>query len=170
MRRIGAHRRLIEGPEARQARIGAALGAVAVHDIGLEIRQAARNTHERGNVGGVGQTVHRGPHHAEREMWREVAEDLVGARAARAGIDDEPDAMAAFDLLAREIDHMPKQAAERRPQDMDDLEARRCGNGHENLASLPALQASERQKFKRTVHESESCRQAGRDRSCRRRL
>src|SRR5208282_329555 len=37
--------------------------------------------------------------------------------------------MAAFDLTLRDVHHVPKQAAERRPQNMKDLQARRGETG-----------------------------------------
>ena len=43
--------------------------------------------------------------------------------------DDQADAMAALDLALRDIHHMPEQPAERRAQNMHDLEAGRRERG-----------------------------------------
>ena len=66
-----------------------------------------------------------------------LGESRIGARAAGRCIDDEADAVAARGLAQGDVNDMAKQAAERRPQDVQDLQAWRrrgarqlgCGGG-----------------------------------------
>ncbi|MEI2734745.1 MAG: hypothetical protein V9G24_07985 [Rhodoblastus sp.] len=57
-------------------------------------------------------------------------------------IDDQADLMAAVDLLAREVDDMPEQPAQRRPQHVDDLQARGRRGGHECSGLVTRVAAS----------------------------
>ena len=66
---------------------------------------------------------------SECEPRRQFGENGIGARAAGRAVDNQADTMAALDLALRDIDDMAEQAAERRPQNMDDLEAGRCECG-----------------------------------------
>ena len=59
---------------------------------------------------------------AEGERWLELAQRVVGARAAGAEIGDQPDPVSARDLLAGQIEHMAKQAADRRAEHVQDVQ------------------------------------------------
>jgi hypothetical protein len=65
---------------------------------------------------------HRQALKAEREPRREFGQDLFGARPAGRAIGDEADAVAARDLAAGEIEDMAEQTADRRAENVDDVQ------------------------------------------------
>ncbi len=81
--------------------------------------------------------------HVARLSWRVIgkrtkpsarqgassASDGFGALAAGRAVDDQADAVAARRLALHQIDDVAEQPAERRPQDMQDFEARRDETG-----------------------------------------
>ena len=128
MGRIDADR---VGRARRQPRQRGAFGAVAVQYVGGEEPDALRNHAQREDIGrtelaGDGDTLQ-----TEREMRKKLGKSRIGTRAAGRRIDDEADAVAARGLAAGDVNDMAKQAAERRPQDVQDLQAwRRRGTRH----------------------------------------
>ncbi len=84
---------------------------------------------------------------AEREPRRKFGENSVGARAAGRAVDDQADAMAALDLALRDIHHVPEQSAERRAQNMQNLEAGRSKRGLR--PARPRARASPRRPARR---------------------
>ena len=58
----------------------------------------------------------------ERQMRRKLGQRGVGLRPSGGRIDDEAYAMAALGLAAGDVDHMTEQSAERRAQDVHDLQ------------------------------------------------
>jgi hypothetical protein len=87
----------------------------------------------RRHVRGAVLTRDRDAFEAERQARRKVGEDRFGARAAGGAVDNEPDAMAALRLAACHVEHVAEQSTERRPQDVQDLEARRIEFGLRQL-------------------------------------
>ncbi len=65
MRRVGAHRAFAAESEAG---IGAAFGAMAVHDVGAGCGKARHDVAQRGEVAGTGLAPHRVARQAEREL------------------------------------------------------------------------------------------------------
>ena len=66
--------------------------------------------------------AHRDAGQAERELARQRRECRIRARAAGRGIRHDADLMAARGLPARKVDHVAEQPADRRAQDVEDLE------------------------------------------------
>jgi len=91
---------------------------VAVHDVGIAVNGAAHDMGEREEIAGIGVAPHRHARQAERERRRERAQDFIGLRAAGARVGDDADAVAAPDLLVRQIEHVTEQAADRRAKYM----------------------------------------------------
>ena len=77
---------------------------------------------------------HRNAGKAECQAGRDVGQGHVRALAAGVAIGDQPDAVPARDLLAREIEHMAKQAADRRAKHVQDVE--RAGYRHAQIRSM----------------------------------
>ena len=63
-------------------------------------------------------------------MRLKLSQSRVGARSAGGRIDDHADAMAAAGLAGDQVDHMAEQPAERRAQDVQDIERRRGIGAH----------------------------------------
>ena len=120
MRRIGADG---AAPVEGKPRIGAALGAVAVHHVG-RVRAMRRMTWA---------SAAKSPGQAWRRMGMRVSPNasegssarkaFVRARAAGA-VRDQPDAVAARDLLRGQIEHMAEQAADRRAKHVQNVQRR----------------------------------------------
>ena len=119
MRRVGAHGAF--GSE-RKAGIGAAFGAVPVHHVGPGLRGAAHDMGEHEQVAGIGVAAHRDAGEAKRERRLEQTQRVVGARAASARVGNQPDPVPTRGLLAREIEHMAKQTADRRTKHVQDIQ------------------------------------------------
>ena len=66
--------------------------------------------------------MHRDAAEAERERGLDQPQRVIGARPAGAQIGDQSDPVAARDLLAAEIEHMAKQAADRRAEHVQDIQ------------------------------------------------
>ena len=77
---------------------------------------------EREKIAGIGVAAHRNAREAERERRLERSQRVFGARRRRCAVGDQADAVAARDLLARQIEHMAKQAADRRAEHMQDIQ------------------------------------------------
>ena len=78
---------------------------------------------EREQIARIGLAVHGDARKPERQRRLELPQRLLGAGAAGHAVgDDQPDIMAARDLLAREIEHMAEQAADRRTEHVQDVE------------------------------------------------
>ena len=103
-----------------------------------------RNRAQRRHVGGAKLAGDRHAFQSEREVRGELGEHGLGTLAAGHAVDDEPDAMAAFGLTAGDIEDMTEQAAERRAQNVHDLETRRAGGGMRLVFSGAAQQGSGR--------------------------
>ena len=122
VRRIGADGVRRGWREPRQC---GALGAVAMQHVGRQRADSARNAPQRIDVARVEFARDGNALDAERKPRREFGKHGIGARAAGRRVDDEADAMAAFDLASRHIHHVAEQPAERRAQKMHDLKAGR---------------------------------------------
>ena len=123
MRRIGAHR----APVAeRQPRIGAAFGAVPVHHVGFGLRDPAHDMAKRGTSPGPGwrrMAMRVRPSASEGSTARNA---VIGALAAGAECGNQADAVAARDLRLGQIEHMAEQAADRRAQDVQNVQGSHC--------------------------------------------
>ncbi len=132
MGRVGANRApRIEG----HAGIGAAFRTVAVHDIGTDLRNPAHDMGQRDGVSESDVAAHRKSADAERERGRKFTENLISARAAGVAVRYQSDTVATGDLLAREVEDVTEQAANRRTKDVQDVQRRHC-------ADSPALMAT----------------------------
>ena len=58
---------------------------------------------------------------AELKAGRKLGKNGFGPRATRGAVDEQADLMAALGLALHQIDHVPKQAAERGAQDVQDF-------------------------------------------------
>jgi len=78
--------------------------------------------------------AHRKSADAERERGRKFTENLISARAAGVAVRYQSDTVATGDLLAREVEDVTEQAANRRTKDVQDVQRR-------HRADSPALMA-----------------------------
>ena len=129
MRRIGPHRRLAGKGKPGE---GAAFGAVAVHDVGLGRANAARDMVAGGKIGRTERPLNGGQRQAERQRRRQAGEHRLGGVAAGQAVGNDADAMAARDLALHQIGDVAKQPADRRAQNVKNIEglhegARLCG-------------------------------------------
>src|SRR5262249_57360852 len=92
---------------ARQAGIGAALGAVAVHDMGRDRCGAAPYMHEGRNIARPDVPAHGYASNAKREVAPKRREHRPRLRTAGRGVGNKADPVAARSLTAREISHLP---------------------------------------------------------------
>ncbi len=124
MRGIGAHRaRVAEG----QPRIGAAFGAVPVHHVGFGIRDPAHDMAKRWHIARSGLAAHRICGKGRVQATVRSARNAASARSPpvpSAAI--RPDAVAARDLRLGQIEHMAEQAADRRAQDVQNVQGSHC--------------------------------------------
>ena len=109
--------------DAGKPRVGAALGAMAVDHVGADLGGAPCDMRGRPHVAEPDLPAHRDTREAEREVGRQFREHRFGARAAGRRIGDQPDAVSARGLSAREIDHVAEQAADRGAQHVQNLQA-----------------------------------------------
>ncbi len=107
---------------ARQARIGAALGAVAVQHIGAAVARALGDVGHRLHVAPGEVAAHRDAGEAELQLRRQRRERRIGARPAGGRVGDDADLMAALGLSAGEIEHVAEQAADGGAHDVNDPE------------------------------------------------
>ena len=105
-----------------EACISAALGAVAVQHIRVRIMCALRHMAPCGHVAPADMAAHRDAAQAQREVRGERRERRIGAFAAGRGIGHDTDRVPARGLRARQVEDVPEQPADRRPQDVQDLE------------------------------------------------
>ena len=90
--------------------------------VGPGLARAPRNMPLRRDVAHSDVAAHRHAGEAEREVRGERREGRCGAFATGRGIGHDADLVAARRLTAREIEHVAEQAADRRPQDVENLE------------------------------------------------
>jgi hypothetical protein len=111
----------------RQAGICAALGAVAVHDVGTRIGHALRHVGNGIEVAQIDVAAHRQPGQAKGEVAREIGQNCVRGGTACHRVGDDADLVTQRGLAAREIDHVAEQSADRRAQNVEDFQrVRRC--------------------------------------------
>ena len=113
-------------PGADQPAVDAALGAVAVHHVGLERAEVAHQLAHGAQIGGRDLPAHGKSRRAEREPRRDRGDQLVLEGAAVERIADDADRVAGLRLGAGEIDDVAEDAADRRADDVDDAETRHC--------------------------------------------
>jgi hypothetical protein len=76
----------------------------------------------RGKIAGADVTAHRNTREPERKLGRKRCESRLGARASGGAVGHDADLVAARGLRMRQIDHVTEQAADGRPQDVQDPE------------------------------------------------
>ena len=106
----------------------AALGAVAVVDIGVQSREMARHRAEGPDVARADLARHRESRNAKLHLRRDGRKRRVGAGAAGRAVADDADLVAARRLAAGDIEDVPENAADRGPRHMHDLQALRIGH------------------------------------------
>src|ERR1700694_5038290 len=110
------------GRPVHQTGIGAALGAVTVHDVERRLGYPARNMAECGYVAPSDVAAHGTAAEPEPEMRLEIGQHGFRPGPSGGGIDDQADLMAACQLASGEIDDVPEQPAYRSPQYVKDPE------------------------------------------------
>ena len=119
VRRIGADR--TRGIEC-QARIGAAFCAVAVHHVRACSGNSPHDVAEYGRVARAEVPAHRNPRQAQRKRGLKFPECLRGTGATGIAVCNQPDAMAASDLFAGEIQDVAIKASHRRPEHVQNIQ------------------------------------------------
>ena len=136
MRRVSARSRQ-RSDSSRRKRAGAALGAVAMHDVRAQSRQSvAHSRPARNDRSGMRQPMDRQAQQRVPGAGDSVASCCRPSRRRSMRIRDQADLMTARDLLVRKIEHMAEQAADRRAQHMHDAQGPRRPVG---LAASSAL-------------------------------
>jgi hypothetical protein len=97
--------------------------------VGRDGRDAPRYPADRGKVAGAELAGDGGPLDAQGEKRREFGQCCLGARAAGQAVDDQADAVATGGLAAGDVEHVTKQAADRRAKDVKDFQAFRRNIG-----------------------------------------
>ena len=95
-------------------------------DVGLDLAQPGDEARHRQDVGESGIAVDRRRSDAERQAAGNARQRRFDPRATAAAIEEHADFVAARALFGGEIDHMAKQAAERRAKDVDDPKLSVC--------------------------------------------
>jgi hypothetical protein len=103
---------------------------MAVDDIGPDIGRPSRNMHAGRDVAQPELPAHGDPAETERQLGRQFRKGGLRSCPSGRGVRDEPHAMAARDLAARKVEHMAEEPADRRAQDMQDIEAALCSVRH----------------------------------------
>jgi hypothetical protein len=107
--------------------IGAAFRAVAVHNVGADLRDSAHDMPEHGDIAWPYVAAHGKAADAECKRWREFSQNIVSARTAGITVGDQPNAVSACDLFPRQIEHMAEQAADWRAKDVQNVQGGHCG-------------------------------------------
>ena len=111
-------------------------------DVGLDLAQPGDEARHREDVRDSGITLDRRHADAELEAAGNARQRRLDPRAMAAAVEEHADFMAARALFGREVDHVAKEAAERRAKDVDDskfvgLRFVRCGH-NSNLWRITA--------------------------------
>ncbi len=109
-------------PGCDQAAIGAALGAMAVQDVGADFGEMLQHVPHGDEIAQRNAAMHGEAGGAKRELGGDGGDDLVFETAAGQGVADDPDIVAGLGLGIHEIDDMPEDAADRGTNDVDDLQ------------------------------------------------
>ena len=125
MRRIGADG--FTAPREGEARIQAALGAMAMQHVRAQRPCDPARRQEGRKIARVRIAAHRKARHPERQMRAERGEQLLGARAARGFVAQDADRVTAFALAAGHVEHVAEEAADRRAEDVQDAQRTRAG-------------------------------------------
>ena len=97
-----------------------------MHDIRSRGAKTPADGKERREIARVRKSVDRQAAEAERKMRRERGQRALRARAAGERIRDDAHLMPARGLLACEVEHMAKEAADRRSQHVDNPQGARA--------------------------------------------
>jgi hypothetical protein len=117
VRRIGADR--AAGVE-RHARISAAFGAVAVHDVHSTLRDSAHHMRHRDDIAWPDVAAHGDADDAKGERWCKFPKNLIGAGPTSVAVGDQADVMPTRDLFVGKVENMAEQAADRRAEHEQD--------------------------------------------------
>src|SRR6266581_7523506 len=96
-----------------QADIGAGLGAMPVHDVGLEFPDQADDLQPDREIGKARFAADRDPLDAELQPRFDFFERSVRAFAAGDAVGDDADMMSARDLAVGDVEDMAEDAADR---------------------------------------------------------
>ena len=150
VRRVAAHDRLAGALHGagNEARVGAALGAVAVDDVEVELERPLRDGAQGGDVAQAELAAHGHPQKTKSQVRRQPFEAILGESVGGGRIAHDADPVAAPGLLQAQVADMAEEPAHRRAQAMQDakpLPRRSLGDG--------TLRASARRR--------RACRRAG---------
>ncbi len=106
-------------PPRRKPRIGATLGAVAVHDIDVEAPGEPLHLAVARDVGWPDLPGHRHARHPERAEIRKPRERTGGVLAAGLGVANDADLNPQLGLAFHQIMDVPEETSDRRPQAME---------------------------------------------------
>ena len=109
-------------PCGDQPPVGATLGAMAMQDVGDDLAEMLEHPAHRHEIAQRDAAPHRKARGAERELRADRCDELVLETAAGGGVADDADVVAGFGLGIDEVDDVPKDAADRRAHDVDDLQ------------------------------------------------
>lgn len=112
-----------------KARVKSALGALAMHHIGLQLPDQPRDQAENREIPHIRIAMHRQAMEPERQMGFELGQQRVAALASGHGIADDPDRVPARDEALHQIIDMPEQAAHRGAESQQDAQGA-LGFGH----------------------------------------
>ncbi len=123
---------------ADDPRVGAALGAVAVQDIGIERTDFLHQPQGGREVRRRQLPAHRRTFEAEGKEGRHFGDDLFRERRANRGVADDADRVAGAGLSLGEVADVAKQAADWRAEAVYDLQRpgvgrRSAGAGHQSM-------------------------------------
>ena len=93
-----------------------------MQDIGAGFARPLHHVALRRQIAQSNMPAHRHARQPERKLAAERFECRIGVRSARGGIRHNADPVATRRLRARKVDHVTKQPADRRPQDVQDLQ------------------------------------------------
>jgi hypothetical protein len=114
-------------PLGHEPRIGTPLGAMTVNDIGSRFRSSPCDMRARGKVPQPELPAHFDTRESEREIRRQPLKTGLGHLAAGGRVRHETHPVPARDLPVREVEHVPKQPANRGAHHMQDVqEAFQC--------------------------------------------
>jgi hypothetical protein len=108
----------------RKPRESTALGAMAVHDVGLHGGNGRCHVTHGNGIAPSKLTLHRYADQTERQIGGEGAKFDVRDRARRRFRNDDTDPMPARRLTLRQIEHVAKRATQRRAKHVEDIQRR----------------------------------------------
>jgi len=109
-------------PGRDQPAIGAALGAMAVQDVGADLGEMFQHVPHCDEIAQGNAATHRDAGGAEREPGGDGGDDLGFEPTAGQGVADDADIVTGSGLSIDQIDDVAEDAADRGANDVDDLQ------------------------------------------------